>query len=79
MNIREHELVAKSNAAVATAQHERNAARRELAVTRAAIELTPEELRAAEAAGKTPTQWASLKGVKTLDDWEAHRARGGSA
>lgn len=33
--------------------------------------LTADELAAAEAAGKTPEEWESLKSVKTLDDWTA--------
>lgn len=33
--------------------------------------LTADELRVAQEAGKTPEEWAALKGVQSLADWEA--------
>lgn len=37
--------------------------------------LTAEEVKAAEQAGKTPKQWAELKSVSNLKDWEELQAR----
>lgn len=39
------------------------------------VNLTAEELEAAEKAGMTPQQYEARKGVKTLDDWKRIRAQ----
>lgn len=39
------------------------------------IDLTAEELAAADAAGKTPEEWQALKGVKNIEDFNALQAQ----
>lgn len=38
------------------------------------VDLSPEEIEAAEKAGKTPEEWQALKGVKNIDDFMALQA-----